>query len=393
MLNSSPENKKHLLVLTSRFPYPLDKGDKLRIFHQIKELSKNYKITLFSVSDKNVDKEYVDILMKYCIEVHVTRLSWFSRIFNMGLCLLNGRPFQTGYFFNHLAKKKLYRIINSRQIDHIYCQLIRMTEYVKNIHHIPKTLDYMDALSEGVRKRIEFQSGLKKMLFNSEAKRLRTYEQHVFDYFENRTMISDQDINFITHPEQNKIITIPNGVDESFFEKLDIQPDYDFVFVGNMSYPPNIEAVKYIASEILTRIPESKLLVSGANPVKEILALGTSNESITITGWVDDIRISYLRGAIFVAPMTIGTGQQNKILEAMATGTPVITTSLSNNAIQAEHGKQIFVADTPEQFVDYINLLKTDLNARNQLIEEGQKFILSNYSWSKTCDSLATLFK
>lgn len=392
-MNSSQEHKKTILVLTSRFPYPLDKGDKLRIFHQIKELSKRNKIILFAVSDKKITDQHKHALSTYCSEIHVSHLSWFSRIIHVAFCLINKHPFQTGYFYNASVKIKLKKLIRDRQIDHIYCQLIRMSEYVKHVHHIPKTLDYMDALSEGIRKRIPLQKGFKKLLFKSEAKRLKLYEQKIFDYFENLTMISEQDKTFISHPDQNRIVCVPNGVDESFFVSKTTSPDHEFVFIGNMSYPPNISAVKYIATEILPHLPESRLLISGADPAKELVGLANSNPQLTLTGWVEDIRESYARGAIFLAPMTIGTGQQNKILEAMAIGIPVITTSLCNNAIHADHSKHLFVANSPDEFISIINEINTDPVLREKVIREAKDFIQQNYSWSKTTSQLEALFQ
>ena len=380
-------------MIVSRFPFPLDKGDKLRAYYQLKELNKYYTITLVALSDRSVPKSDYDQVKKYCEILEICQLSHFSKIVHLLACLVNQKPFQTGYFYSWKAKRKVKGLISSQNFSHIYCQLIRTTEYVKDEHRIPKTLDYMDALSAGIRRRIDQQPFYKKWLFRSEARRLIKYEQHVFDYFENKIIISDQDKQLIHHPEKLKIHSIPNGIDASFFETLPIKKKYDFIFVGNMSYPPNVEAVHYIAREILPEFPESTFLISGSSPLSTVLALAERNSRITLTGWIEDIRESYAKGKIFLAPMMIGTGMQNKLLEAMAMKIPCVTTPLANNAIKATHGKEILVGKNKEEFIEAIRALQNDENYSRQLAHEGSEFVRKNYSWEKSVLALYNLIK
>ena len=199
------------------------------------------------------------------------------------ICLLDNRPFQSGYFYSWRAQKRINKLLNDNEFDHIYCQLIRTTEYVLNHHKTPKTLDYMDALSAGIKRRIAGQPFYKKWLFRSEARRLTRYERKVFDYFENLTIISEQDRRLISHPERKKIICIPNGIGASFFENIHGEKTHDFVFVGNMSYPPNIEAVKYIVEKILPAFPECTLLVSGSSPHPSLKKMLQNNKHVKIS--------------------------------------------------------------------------------------------------------------
>lgn len=377
------------MIVVSRFPFPLEKGDKLRAFHQIKELSKHYSITLFSLSDKKVTTDQLNELMQHCDKVITHRLSKLTIAWNILLAFLGKKPLQVGYFFSNSAKQKIKQEVQSNTYKHIYCQLIRCSELVKQIHEIPKTLDYMDVLSVGVQRRIKSQNMLLKLVFKREFRTLQKYERDIFDYFENRTIISEQDRALISHQNRKDILVIPNGIDNSFIQpNLNIEQDHDLVFVGNMSYPPNIEAVKYIAKHILPKNKELKLLVSGSSPHNTIKRLAESSEQITLTGWVDDIRTSYLRGKIFIAPMTIGTGMQNKLLEAMALGIPSITTPLANNAIQAQHNKEILESNSPEEFNSAINRLLVDEGLRKSIGQNGSEFVRENYSWEKTTSLL-----
>jgi len=380
-------------MLVSRFPFPLDKGDKLRAFYQLKELSKTYKVTLIALTDKPVSDEHMKQVSKFCSSIHVFNLPWHLRVIGMLRCLTNNRPYQTGYFYNYKAHQRIKGLIKRHQFAHIYCQLIRTTEYVKNVHSIPKTLDYMDALSAGIQRRIDKQPWYKKWIFKSESKRLIKYEQYIFDYFENKVIISSQDRQLIHHPEHDTIHCIPNGINGSFFDEITCEKDHTFVFVGNMSYPPNIDAVHYIAEKILPSFPEANLLISGASPSASLQQLAETNKQITLTGWVDDIRTSYARGKIFLAPMTIGTGMQNKLLEAMAMKIPCVTTPLANNAIQATHNQEVMVGATPEELIKCIEQLLQDPAKCNSLAESASKYVQNSYSWSKSAEQLVDLFR
>lgn len=384
----SNQHRPKLLVILSRFPYPLEKGDKLRAFYQIKELSKTFEITLFTLSDSDIKSVYINEVMKYCSKVEIHYLKPLIRLFHLTRALFSELPIQTGYFYSYKARRKIKHLIQVDDYKHIYCQLIRTTEYVKDIHHIPKTLDYMDALSSGIERRIDRQPIYKKWLFKLEAKRLANYERHIFDFFEFRTIISDQDRQLINHPDSDKIHCIPNGIDTYFFEAIKRTEKYDFVFVGNMNYPPNIDVVKYITKHLLPEFPDATLLVSGAEPHNSIVNLANSNSQVTLTGWVDDIRASYTDAKIFLAPMMIGTGMQNKLLEAMAMQTPCITTDLANNAIKAEHNVHILVGNTKEELIEAMKLLLEDHALREKIAKEGQIYVKTNYNWEKSTEKL-----
>ncbi len=377
--------KERIMVVVSRFPFPLEKGDKLRAFHQIKYLSKDYKITLISLSDEEVSQDQIRELEKYCDHIKVHRLKKLSIFWNVFISFVQKKPLQIGYFYSRSVKKYIKLELKVNNYKHVYCQLVRCSEYVKDIHEIPKTLDYMDALSVGMKRRIENQNFLLRWIFKREFRTLQKYERSIFDYFENKTIISEQDRLLISHQQKSEILVIPNGIDVSFLDhQLKIEQDHHLVFVGNMSYPPNIEAVRYISEHILTKDKQLKLLVSGSSPHKAIIRLSESNDQITLTGWVDDIRTSYLRGKIFIAPMTIGTGMQNKLLEAMALGIPCITTPLANNAIQAIHDKDILESSSPDEINIQIDKLLSSEAERNLIGQNGSDFVRNNYSWEKT---------
>jgi polysaccharide biosynthesis protein PslH len=284
-----------------------------------------------------------------------------------------------------MDQKNINYLLEKIKPDSIYCQLVRPAEYVKNYHFCNKSLDIMDALSIGMERRSKNSNFIAKILFLEEANRLKKYERQILNYFEKAFIISEQDKNYLLHPKEKEIIVLPNGVSEKFYDcKLIFDKKYDLVFTGNMSYSPNIEASNFIIKKLYPELkkifPELKILISGSNPSSKISRNFSSN--IEISGWVDDIRESYLKSHIFIAPMFSGTGMQNKILEAMSLGIPCITSSLANNAILAENKKNILIADNLEQMIDAIIQLKSNPKFYHQISEEGKEFILKNYTWN-----------
>ena len=381
---SNPSKKPVLAVILSRFPFPLEKGDKLRAYYQIRDLSEHFDIELICISDIKVSPESEKELSGYCKEIHVFQLNKIGIIWSLLTALFSKKPFQVHYFYQRWIHQKIKQILSNSKPEHIYCQLIRSSEYVKNHHDCTKTLDYMDALSKGMERRKSTAFGLKKELMRIESKRLIAYERTIFDYFENQTIISKQDRQYILHPKQKNIQIIPNGVDQRFFDFEIKKATYDLVFTGNMSYPPNIEAALYIKTQLMPlltkEIPSIKCLISGANPTHSLKKAAAEN--FTISGWVEDIRDSYSSARIFIAPMMLGTGLQNKLLEAMAMGLPCITTTLANNALKAIPNQQILIADKETDFVIQIQRLMQDEAYYQQIAEAGKEFVKANYQWS-----------
>ena len=202
-----------IFVLLSRFPYPLEKGDKLRVFNQIKELSKNYEIILCALTVEKVAQSSIDILSKYCSSIEVVKLSKIKIYLNLLKCLLfTNKSLQVAYFYNSDAQKKIDSYLLKYEPDHIYCQLIRVTEYVRK-SNIKKTLDYMDALARGMERRIEDAPFYLKWFLKIETDRLKRYEHFIFNDFDSHTIISEQDRKLIVNVNNDEIVIVKNGVD------------------------------------------------------------------------------------------------------------------------------------------------------------------------------------
>jgi len=382
-----------VFVLLSRFPYPLEKGDKLRAYHQIKELSKNHQIILCALSDTKVPQSSIDRLKQYCESVEIIRLNKLKIYWNLLIQLLfSDNSLQVSYFYNKKAHKKIDELIKKYQPDHIYCQLIRVTEYVKYLK-IPKTLDYMDALARGMERRIENAPFYLKPFLKLETTRLKRYEHFIFNDFDHLTIISNQDRELIVNVKNDSIKVVPNGVDYSTYQFREVEKKYDLIFTGNMGYPPNVESVIYLVNEILPIIREThptiKLAIVGATPDAKVVALKSNN--VEVTGWVEDISDYYASSKIFIAPMQIGTGLQNKLLEAMAMKLPCITSSLANNALGAIHNKSALIGENPKDYAQHVVSLLENKELYQSISENGYVFVKQNYTWEGSTGLLENL--
>lgn len=371
-----------LVVLTSRIPYPLEKGDKLRIFHQIKHLALSHQICLICLNE-NSDQIDTSVLEELVAELHIVSLSKWKIPFRLFFALFHNLPFQVEYFLERKNKKKIELIIQDFNPDHIYCQLIRTSEYVKDLFQFDKTLDYMDAFSAAALRRAKTEKGFQKLFWKIENERVKKYERSIYDYFNQHSIITEQDRNLLAIPSNKKISIVPNGVDTSFFKSSQQEKKYDIVFAGNMNYPPNIAAAIFLVEEILPKLkgqfPNITALIAGANPSTEVLSL--VSEHVTVSGWINDIREAYCQSRVFVAPMFIGAGMQNKILEAMSSELPVITTTLAAEAFKEKELSKVIEANSSFEFAKAIQYYLLNEGAQ---VSDGKKnriYVEEKYSW------------
>jgi polysaccharide biosynthesis protein PslH len=381
-----------LFILLPRVPYPTEKGDKLRAFNQLRQLARHHEIILCALNDTVLHEDAISVLSRYAKHVHILPISKPGIAFNLIRTFFTDKPLQVGYFYNRSMAKKIRHLVEHYRPDHIFCQLIRVAEYVKDFP-IPKTLDYQDVFSKGMERRLATSPFYLRPFLRMEYNRLIRYEREIFDCFDNKIIISQPDKELIPHPDREKIVVVRNGVDTGFFKPLEREKQFDLVFTGNMGYPPNINAADFLANKVLPLLvkqkPDISLLIAGASPHLKVSALRSAH--LEVTGWVPDMRECYAAARIFIAPMQIGTGLQNKLLEAMAMQIPCITSPLANQALQAKENEEILVARTPEEYAERIlSLLDNPLRAR-EIATQGYNFVLRNYSWETETDKIERL--
>jgi glycosyltransferase involved in cell wall biosynthesis len=379
-----------IAVLTSRFPYPLEKGDKLRLFYQVKELSKHHEIVLCSLTHSNVSVQDISELNKYCSRIYLLKLSVSGVVISLLRSIFSKMPLQVAYFYNPYTHKKFLQIIEQEKPEHCYFQLIRTAPYSFGVP-FRKTLDYMDSFSLWTRKISRSAAFPLNLLLKLEAFKVKSFEISVASEFDTYCIISAQDRNNMPALLQKQLHIVPNGVDTFFFKPSGkFETKYDIAFIGNLGYYNNIKAAEYLVKEILPDLlswkSDIQVLIAGARPATAVLNLAGPN--VTIRGWMADIREAYNSSKIIVAPVFLAVGMQNKILEAMALGLPCITTPSVNSAIGAKPGEEILLAENAHDFREFIKLLLVDEKLLERVGQGGLSLVRKEFTWVSAVDKL-----
>jgi sugar transferase (PEP-CTERM/EpsH1 system associated) len=380
-----------ILMALPRFPYPLYKGDMLRAYYQIIELSRKNELYIACLTEDPNFAKYLPQIIPFCAAIEVAPLPKKQILVNAIRGFFNPAPFQVNYFYSPEIKKKISSIIKKYKIDVCYVQLIRMALNIDFNHNCLFYLDFMDCFSEGMRKRARHGNLLTKTFFRWEAQKVKNFETAIAQHFDGYSVISNADKKFFAPAFREKICVIPNGIAQEFFNfPAPPQKDIDLIFTGNMGYAPNIAAALYLVKEVMPllfkRYPNLKVFLVGANPSSKIKALASDN--ITVTGWVNDIKPFLGRSKIFVAPLFIGSGLQNKLLEAMAMQLPVLTTPLAAEALNAQNFSELIICQNPQEFAAAIEKLLTEPQLAQKIGGNAKNFIQKKYNWHESAQKL-----
>lgn len=382
-----------LVTVTSRFPYPIERGDKLRAHHQLRVLAQRHDVALIALSEGPVPDEDRRIVSDLGVEVHVVQRSRLDTVRSTASGVLGGRPIQVGYFMAPRVRAEVARLLERLQPDHLYCQLVR-TAWANDAGGVRSTIDYQDAFAAAMRRRGANRAAPVRVLFDREADRIGRCERAAFAAFDNQVVISEQDRRLLEVPVPETVDVVPNGVDTDHFSPRGSTPadGVDIAFVGNMGYPPNVRASRMLVEEIVPALGGSPtVLLAGARPSRSVRRL--AGPGVEVTGWMPDIRDAYARASVMVAPLFIGAGLQNKILEAMAMGVPCVTTTLVNDSIGAERGREIMVADNPADLAQATAELLESPGRRAEISEAARAMVIDRFSWGAVGDKLTSIFE
>lgn len=385
-----------ILVVLPRIPFPLDKGDKLRAYYQIRELSRRHDIYLFCLTHSAPQPSQIEALRPFCRDIRIVRLNLLVCYKNVIRNWFLSKSLQMGYWDNKRARRRFKDFEAEVQPDVIYNQMVRTMPLVARSSR-PKVMDFQDALSMNTERRMERSRGLWRYILHYEFKMLRSSEYNSFSIFDGLTIISEVDSEAIPHKKNGEITIVPNGVDFDRFspDKVSVEPSqhYSVVFCGNMAYPPNIDAARFLAQEIMPlvwkQMPSATLLLAGADPKPAVRVLESSH--VHVSGRLPDIRTAYASSEVFVAPMRIGSGLQNKLLEAMAMHLPCVSTTLAATPLRATAGEHLLVADSPRQMADHIVSLLQSEQLRHRIADAAHQFVQQHFSWQVAVQPLEQL--
>ncbi len=380
--------KKKILMISSRPPYPLVAGYKIRIFYTLKALCEKYKVDLLFLNEGKLDKSIVPVLSEVVSEVIPFNFAPLQFKINALKGVFSALPFQVHYYYFKEVQKWIKE--NFRKYDLIFCQHIRTAEYVKDLP-VKKFIDLHDAISMNYFRTAEETSWTWKCIKKIERGKVLNYELQCVSKFDKCSIVSFVDKGFLVRngADSSKVKVIPVAVREDILDKEKYEkgsPEEEaVVFLGKMDYRPNIDAVTWFANKVFPLViekkPGIKFYIVGAYPTREVKRL--ANENVVVTGYVDDPYSYIKRAKVFVAPMVSGAGIQNKILEAMSLGKAVVTTRIGAEGIEGENNIHFVIANDPVEFAEEIIQLLDDEEKRRYLGQNARRLILAKYTWKR----------
>ncbi|MBN1162991.1 MAG: TIGR03087 family PEP-CTERM/XrtA system glycosyltransferase [Candidatus Krumholzibacteriota bacterium] len=377
-----------ILFLTARLPFPPIGGDKLRAFNFIKYLARHHDVDLISFIS---DQDEIDNISEYSPLVgqcHTVKLSKKRSYFNSFCGLFSSLPLQIKYYSSAKMQQVISRQLKTWEYDLIFVHLFRMAEFVKDYDQVPKLLDLTDALSLNYERSEKFMRGASYLLNFIEKKRVFRYESDIIEHFDKNIFVSPVDKNYFTHFDNHENVdVIPNGVDVNYFQYFNQPPDFNkLVFLGNMRTFPNADAVVYFVEKIMPLVrkekPDISLYIVGSEPTRKVKKC-IHKKNIFVTGSVDDVRPYLQQAAVSVCPMRTGAGVKNKILESMAVGTPVVSTTRGAEGLETAPGENIVISDSAEQFAGEIIKLLENRVFHKKISLNGRKLVEERYTWNR----------
>jgi sugar transferase (PEP-CTERM/EpsH1 system associated) len=384
-----------LLFLTARVPGRFQ-GDRVRAYHQLRLLSRDHRITLLTFGDARADAPALGALGAFCARVVTVPLSPARMARALLRGGLAGRPLQVALYEHAAMRAAVAGALHAGTYDLAHVQLVRMAAYLDALRPLPRVLDLIDALSVNMARRARHDRGAARWLAGLEARRLAAYERAAVGAADRALVGSPLDREALGSPPGLTVVT--SGVDplEFPYQPDGREPD-TVVFTGNLGYFPNVQAVRWLAEAVLPplarAVPGIRLRVVGARPHRSLLRLARREPRIAVSADVADVGPHLRRAAVAVAPMRAGSGQQLKILEAMASGTPVVATALAADGLPAGHGDHLLVADEPEAFAGQVVRVLREPALARALAESGRRLVEARHTWERSGALLEDVYR
>ncbi len=387
-----------ILFLAHRIPYPPDKGEKIRAFHELKFLGARHTVDLYCFADSESEASQQGALRNYCRRIYVEGRSRTKIVAGAARSFLRREPLSCGCFFSYKFQAEVQRALATETYDVTFVYCSSMAQYVPWPLATPVVMDFVDIDSAKWSQYAKRSKPPLSWVYDREARKLAMYEEKWARVSSSTMVTTPQEAALLRGEGIPPAEVVSNGVeipperDAKLPEEIrSLQPFA--LFVGTMDYLPNIDAVEYFAEEILPRIreshPELKFLIVGRNPTRRVCKLGRK-PGVVVTGAVPQVDV-YLAGCTtVVAPFRIAQGIQNKVLEALAVGKPIVSTPSPAAAIAARHGETLLVADTAGKFADAVVALLED-PALCCRFSKGADFVRKNFSWHENLSHLEHL--
>jgi len=383
-----------VLYLCHRFPYPPKRGGKIRPFNMIRHLkSQGHEVTVCSLSRSVAETAEAEGIAPHCHAFHIGQVTEPVQMLRMVLRLPLVTPSSMGYFYSAELAAKVRELLATQAFDLIFVHCSSVAQYVEHVTHIPKILDFGDMDSQKWLEYAQRKPFPLSLGYRLEGTKMLWAEKRLARRFDLCTATTRAEWETLQGYGTGAATDwFPNGVDAAFFDPADAGYDADTIsFIGRMDYYPNQECMARFCAEVWPQLkaqrPAMKLLIVGADPSAEMRRLGEL-PGVTVTGSVPDVRPYIRSSALMVAPLSIARGTQNKILEAMAMGVPVVTSSVAAGGVDAVAESHLLVADSATEITRAILSIAENPDERRRLAVAGRQRVLSHHAWPRSMQRL-----
>jgi len=375
----------NIIFLTAEPPWPLDQGDKLRNYHLLKALAEAHAVTLVSFCAPGEEEApWREAVAPFCQAVYAEPLSRRQMLLNA--VLLPHLPLTMAARTSSRMARLLRRLTVAGRFDLAFACQLKMAGYLGHCSVCRRVADLTDTLSLYRHRMQRFAPTRSSRFFSKiEAARLARQERRIARLTDRVLLTSPIDAAALQKLVPGaRIAVLSNGVDLDYFQPLPDPGGYELLFYGHLRYPPNADGLIWFCREIFPQVrktvPEAKLNIVGKEPPPEVVAL-SGLPGVKLWGYVPDLR-PYLAGSsLVVVPLRYGTGVRNKVLEALAAGRAVVSTSLGCEGLEIAPGKHLEVVDESAGFAAAVVRLLRDPARRTVLAANGRKLVEKRYSW------------
>jgi sugar transferase (PEP-CTERM/EpsH1 system associated) len=382
-----------ILYVCHRFPFPPKRGGKIRPFNTIRHLSRQHEVTVASIVRSDAEAREGEGLAQHCAHYEMARVQSAVQALRMVARMPTLTPSSMGYFYSAQLARQVRGLLCRQRFDLVFVHCSSVAQYVENVQGVPKILDFGDMDSQKWLEYARYKPFPLSGGYWLEGRKLAREERRLASRFDMCTATTQAEWETLEGYRTGVASGwFPNGVDSTYFAPSEepYRPD-TIAFVGRMDYYPNQQCMLNFCATILPRLRAVRagleLLIVGADPSPAIRRLGKL-AGVTVSGSVPDVRPFLRRAALMVAPLNIARGTQNKILEAMAMGVPVVASRVAACGVDASSPQHLLVASTPEEYTAAILRVIQSPAERRRLSVAGRQRMLSHHNWDKSMQRL-----
>jgi glycosyltransferase involved in cell wall biosynthesis len=396
-----------VLIVSMSFPLPLKSGGRLRVFHLIRQLSARHRITLLTQADSPEDvARHLPELERFCERVIVvpwrSGMAAFAGRVLLGVRWWGDLPLSVLNKRSRMLARTLHALLGRERFDVVQIEWIQMAQHVHAADRPFLSRRGMlvahDVAWLPLERRAQVTVGPVRWVWRREARLMRAYEESVWRRVARVVAMSEDDAARV-RPITDCVTVVPNGVDVAHYADCAREPraSKTLLFIGWFRHDPNVDAMRWFLESIygliVRRHPDARLRIVGAHAPRAIARPAARWSSVDLVGYVEDVRPLLADSMVSVVPLRVGGGTRLKILESMAAGTPVVSTSVGCEGLAAEPGRHLLVGDTPEAFAEAVSDLLDDAARREYVAREALAFVRSRYDWSRAAEALDGVYQ